>query len=191
MAVLVLGLLIFLGVHSVRIFADKWRTLQRERIGEMRWKGLYSLVSLAGLALVVWGFGLARATPILLWVPPVWTRHVAGVLVLLAFILIVAAYVPGNHMKAKIGHPMLAGVKTWAFAHLIANGTLADVLLFGSFLVWAIAGFVTSRKRDRLAGTTYPALGWGRDVIVVVVGAVAWFLFALYGHQWAIGVKPF
>jgi uncharacterized membrane protein len=190
MEALVLGLLIFLGAHSVRIFADGWRSRQIARMGENRWKGLYSLLSLVGLVLIVWGYGQTRAAPDL-WTPPVWTRHVAALLTLPAFVLLAAAYVPRNHMKAAIGHPMVAGVKLWALAHLLANGRPGDVVLFGAFLVWAVLDFVSSRRRDRAAGTTYPAGTLSGDLLAVAIGLIAWVLFAFYGHQWLIGVRPF
>jgi uncharacterized membrane protein len=190
-AYLILGLALFLGVHSVRIFADDWRTAQVARMGELPWKGVYALFSIAGLALIVWGYGLARADPVVLWIPPVWTRHLAALLTVPAFILLVAAYLPGSHIKAKVGHPMVAGVKIWALAHLLANGNLADVILFGAFLVWSIVNFVASRRRDRLAGRSYVAQGWSRDAAVAGIGLLAWALFALWGHTWLIGVKPF
>lgn len=191
MSALILGLILFLGVHSVRIVADDWRTAQIARLGEMKWKGLYTAVSLLGFGLLVWGYGLARAEPIVLWTPPSGMRHLVGLLSLPAFILLVAAYVPGTRIKAKIGHPMVAGTKIWAFAHLLANGNLGDVLLFGSFMVWAIADFVHLRKSDRLAGKTYATLGVSRDVIAVVVGVVAWVAFARFGHESLIGVRPY
>jgi len=191
MAVLVFGLLIFLGVHSIRIFADGWRSAQIARLGEKAWKGLYSIVSLIGFGLIVWGFGMARATPVVLWSPPEWMRHLTALLMLLAIILLVAAYIPGNRIKAKIGHPMLAGTKTWALAHLLANGNLVDVVLFGAFLIWSITAFATSRRRDRAAGVSYPALGIGRDLLTLAIGIVAWALFARYAHLWLFGVSPF
>ena len=141
MPLLALGLVLFLGAHSLRIVADGWRSQQIARFGERRYKGLYSLASLLGFGLLIWGFVLARSQPVVLWAPPAWTHPLAAVLMLLAFVLIVAAYVPRNALKARLGHPMLLSVKTWAAAHLIANGTLADVLLFGSFLVWAVLCF--------------------------------------------------
>jgi uncharacterized membrane protein len=190
-AYLILGLALFLGVHSVRIFADDWRTAQVARMGELPWKGVYALFSIAGLALIVWGYGLARVDPVVLWLPPAWTRHLAALLTVPAFILLVAAYLPGSHIKGKIGHPMVAGVKIWALAHLLANGNLADVILFGAFLVWSIVNFVASRRRDRLAGRSYVAQGWSRDAAVAGIGLLAWALFALWGHTWLIGVKPF
>jgi uncharacterized membrane protein len=191
MSFLILGLAIFLGVHSVRLFAGDWREAQLVRFGEPRWKGVYSLVSAAGLGLIIWGYGLARADPVVLWIPPLWTRHLAALLTLPAFILLIAAYVPGSHIKAVVGHPMVAGVKIWALAHLLANGKLSATVLFGAFLVWAIADFVSARKRDRAAGRTYPVHGWSRDAVVIAIGGVAWALFALYGHAWLIGVRPF
>jgi uncharacterized membrane protein len=191
MTMLILGLLIFLGAHSVRIFADGWRTRQLARLGEGKWKGLYSVVSAVGLVLIVWGYGLARAEPTVLWMPPLWTRHVAALLTVPAFILIVAAYVPGNRIKAGLGHPMVAGVKVWAFAHLLANGTLAGVILFGAFLAWAVADFASARRRDRRAGTVYPAGTIARDAVAVIVGLVAWAAFAFYLHGWLFGVRPF
>ncbi len=191
MTVLILGLLLFLGAHSVRIFADDWRSRQIARLGGGKWKGLYSAVSAVGLVLIIWGYGLARTDPVLLWSPPLWTRHVAALLTVPAFILLAAAYVPGNRIKAKVGHPMLAGVKVWAFAHLLANGTAAAVVLFGAFLVWAIAAFATARQRDRRAGTVYPAGALARDAVAVIVGLIAWAAFAFLLHQWLIGTRPF
>jgi len=191
MSSLILGLVVFLGVHSTRIFAEPWRAKRIAEMGEGKWKGLYSLASLAGLVLIVYGYGEARADPVMLWNPPVWTRHLASLLTLPAFVLLTAAYVPGNNIKAKIGHPMVAGVMLWAFAHLIANGTLADFLLFGSFLVWATADFISSRRRDRVAGVRYAAGAAARDAMTVVIGLVAWAVFAFWLHARWIGVQPF
>ena len=190
MALLILGLVIFLGAHSVRIFANDWRSRQLVRIGEKRWKGLYALASIVGFVMICWGFGLARHQPVLLYVPPMWLRHLNALFTLLAFILVAAAYVPSNHFKARLGHPMLAGVKTWAFGHLLATGMLHDVVLFGAFLLWAVIDFVSARRRDRLAGVTYPAGTAKGDVITVVAGIVGWALFAFVLHAWLIGVKP-
>lgn len=189
--ILVIGLAVFLGAHSLRIFADPWRTAQINALGEKRWKGLFTVVSLISFAMIVWGYAEARATPVFIWSPPFWMRHAAAGLTLPAFILLVAAYVPGNHLKAKIGHPMVAGTKLWALAHLLANGNLADVLLFGSFMVWAIADFASARRRDRAQGKTYPAGQGSRTVVTVVIGLVAWVVFARVLHLALIGVAPF
>lgn len=190
MALLILGLVIFLGIHSLRIFAQDWRSRQLARLGELRWKALYSVASIIGFVLIVWGFGLARQQPVVLYVPPLGLRHLNALFTLLAFILVAAAYVPGNHLKAKLGHPMLAGVKCWAFGHLLATGMLHDVLLFGAFLLWAVIDFVSARRRDRAAGVSYPAGTAKGDVIAVVVGVASWAVFAFWLHEWLIGVKP-
>jgi uncharacterized membrane protein len=189
MEVLLFGLLLFFGTHSVRIFADGWRSRQIARLGENRWKGLYSLVSLAGLVVIVWGYGLTR-TALDWWSPPLWTRDLAALLTIPSFVLLVAAYVPKNHLKAALGHPMLAGVLLWALAHLIANGRPGDTLLFGAFLAWTIVAFISARRRDRAAGTRYAAGTLSGDLMVTAIGLLAWALFAFYGHQWLIGVQP-
>jgi uncharacterized membrane protein len=191
MLVLVLGLVLFLGAHSIRIPAEDWRTAQLARLGEHRWKAAYALVSLAGLALIVWGYGLTRYAPVDLWQPPRATRHAASLLVLVSFVLLAAAYVPGNRIKARIHHPMVVGVKVWAFAHLISNGRLADLVLFGSFLAWSIVLYAASRRRDRRLATVYPPGQASRDAITVAVGIAAWFVFAVYLHAWLFGVSPF
>ena len=190
MAYLVLGLLLFLGVHSVRIVADGWRTQVRARLGEMPWKGLYSLVSIVGLGLIVWGYGLARQQPVVLWTPPIGMRHAAALLTLIAFILLAAAYVPHNALKARLHHPMVLGVKVWALAHLLSNGTVADVLLFGSFLLWAVLNFRAARQRDRAQGAVYASGTAAGTAMTVVLGAAAWAGFALWAHAWLIGVAP-
>ena len=191
MSILIIGLIIFLGMHSVRIFADGWRAQKLAQWGEGAWKGLYSVGSLVGFALIVWGYGLARQQPVVLWVPPVATRHIAATLMLFAMILLAAAYVPDNAIKSKLRHPMTLSVKTWAVAHLLANGNVADVLLFGSFLVWAVVCFIAARKRDRVAGTVYAAGKAVPTVVTVVVGLVAYGVFAMYLHKWLIGVSVF
>ena len=188
---LILGLVLFLGVHSVRLVADGWRTRQVARFGRNSWKGLYSLASLAGFVLLVWGFALASRHPVLLWVPPPALRHLDGLFTLAAFVLLAAAYVPGNALKARIGHPMLAAVKLWAFGHLLATGMLHDVLLFGAFLLWATADFMVSRRRDRAAGVVYPAGPVSRTALTVAIGVAAWAVFAFWLHRLIVGVSPF
>lgn len=191
MTLLILGLVIFLGMHSIRILAEEWRQALYARLGERAWKGLYSLVSLIGFVLIIQGFGMARQEPVLLWVAPTAMRHLAALLTAIAFILLAATYVPRNGLKARLHHPMLLGVKLWAFAHLLANGRLADVILFGSFLAWAIFCFRTARRRDRMAGTVYPAGTAGATVATVLTGLAAWGVFAFWLHGMLIGVRPF
>lgn len=191
MTLLILGLVLFLGVHSARVFASDWRDQTRARLGEGPWKGLYSLLSLAGFVAIVWGYGAARQAPVVLWTPPLGMRHAASLLTLGSFVLLAAAYVPRNLFKARWGHPMLLATKLWAVAHLLANGNLADVLLFGGFLAWAVALFIVSRRRDRLTGASYPAASRTGTVVTLLVGAAAWVVFAFWAHGALIGVRPF
>lgn len=191
MAVLILGLVLFLGMHSTRIVADGWRTATIARIGEKPWKGLYTLASIAGFVLVVWGFGLARRNPVYLWEAPMGMRHLAGALMMIAFVLLVATYVPRNSIKARLHHPMVLSIQVWAVAHLLANGNLADVLLFGSFLVWAVFSFRAARRRDRAAGTVYPPGSMSGTAAAVVLGIVVWGVFAFWAHGLLFGVRPF
>lgn len=191
MTFLILGLIIFLSVHSIRIVADDWRGAQINHYGEMPWKAAYSIVSIIGFVLIVWGFGLARHTSVVLWTPPAGMLHLTSLLVLIAFVLIAAAYVPRNGIKARLHHPMALGVQIWALGHLLANGTLAAVILFGCFLVWGLFSFKAARQRDRTSGTSYPAgtmMGTGTTVIT---GLIGWVAFALWLHTLLIGVPLF
>lgn len=188
MTLLILGLVIFLGLHSVAIVAYGWRQQMVGRLGEGPWKGLYSLASLVGFVLIVYGYGLARQSPIVVWTPPTAMRHVALLVMLPVFPLLFAAYLPGR-IKAAAKHPMLAATKFWALAHLLANGNLADILLFGGFLAWAVADRISLKRRPGLGkpvGTPRAA----NDAIAVVGGLIVYVLFVLKIHQWLIGVPP-
>lgn len=191
MEFLIAGLVIFLGVHSVRIVADGWRTRALQRVGEAAYKGLYTVVSLLGFGLIIYGFGVARETPVVLWLPPMGMRHAASLFTVVAFVLLAAAYVPRNAIKARVHHPMVLAVKSWALGHLLANGMVAHVLLFGAFLVWAVLNFIAARRRDRAAGTQYPAGTVGGTLVAVAVGLVVWALFAFQLHGLLIGIRPF
>lgn len=191
MKMLMAGLVVFLGTHSLRMLAENWRARMRARLGAGLWKGLYSLLSLAGLAMIAWGFDLAREQPVLLWMPPVGMRHAASLLTLLAFVLFAAAYVPGNGIKARLHHPMVLGVQAWALAHLLATGMLAHMLLFGAFFLWAMASYIVSRQRDRRDGTRYPAGRLGASLVTLLLGAAAWAAFVFGLHGLLIGIKPF
>ena len=190
MLTLVLGLFLFLGIHSTRIFADDWRSAAIARIGPLPWKGLYSALSLLGLVIVVWGFRMARQDTLVLWSPPRWATHVTAVLMMVSFILLVAAYVPRNSIKARLHHPMVLAVKVWAFAHLLSNGVAAAVLLFGAFLLWSVLSFRAARQRDRANNTVYPPGNAVGTAITVALGLVAWSVFALLLHGPLIGVRP-
>ncbi|MHB1215217.1 MAG: NnrU family protein [Thiobacillus sp.] len=186
MDILLLGLVLFFAAHSVSIVSDPWRDRKVANMGEGLWKGLYSLVSIAGFVLIVWGFGLARLDPVILYTPPEWLRRVAMVLLVPVFPLLLAAYLPGR-IQAAARHPMLAAVKLWAFAHLLANGTLADLLLFGTFLVWAVLDRISMKHRIQRA---LPGLPPSRtnDIIAVIGGLALYAAFVFWLHGWLIGV---
>jgi len=183
---LVAGLVIFLGVHSIRIVAPGWRDQMLAKLGVGTWKGLYSIASLAGFVLIVVGYAAARVEPIALYYPPFWLRHVMMLLMLPVFPLLIAAYLPGR-IKAAVKHPMLTATKAWALSHLLVNGMLADVLLFGGFLAWAVIDRISAGKRPQpAAATATPSIR--NDVIAVVLGLVLYVAFAFWAHPRWIGV---
>ena len=190
MAVLILGLVLFLGVHSVRIFADGWRTGMIARMGALPWKGAYSVASILSFIVIVVGFKMARRETLVLYSTPPWMVHVTALLMVLAMILFVAAYIPRNWFKAKFHHPMMLSVKTWALSHLLTNGEVANVVLMGAFLVWAALGFRAARQRDRANHTVYPPGNAIGTTITIAAGLVAWSVFALLLHGPLIGVRP-
>lgn len=190
---LVLGLVLFLGMHSVAIVAPGWRARQIELRGERGWKGLYTLVSFAGLGLLIWGYGQARMDPVVVYTPPVAMRHVAALLMAPVFVLLASSYLPGR-ISAIAKHPMLAAVKFWALAHLLANGMLADLLLFGGFLAWAVADRISVKRREKLEADDAKPVRKGKpvnDVIAVAVGLVVYVVFAMWLHGPLMGVRPF
>lgn len=191
MPALIASLVVFFATHSVRLVAGPWRDRQIARMGIGPWKLAYSALALAALALVIWAFGIARAEDVVLWRVPAGWRHVTVLLSIVGFILIAAGYVPGTHIKPVLRHPMTAGVALWAGGHLIANGRLTGVLLFGAFLLWSVITFAIRRRRDRLAGATYAAGSIRGDAIAVAAGIVVSLAFALYLHGPLIGVRPF
>lgn len=184
---LALGLALFLGIHLTRAVAPGWRDAQITRLGDKGWKALYTALSLAGFGLILWGFSQARLQPVVLWAPIRGMNHAAASLMLVSLVLMAAAYVPRNHLKAKLGHPMTLSVKVWAFAHLIANNTLADAMLFGSFLVWAILVFRAARRRP--AQPVAPGSVAG-TAAAVVVGVALWAFFAFWAHAAWLGISP-
>lgn len=187
MALLILGLVIFLGVHSLSIVSRPTRESMVARYGEGAFKGLYSILAVVGFVLIVWGYGEARESPVIVWDPPVFMRHISATLMLFVFPLLFAAYLPGR-IKAAVKHPMLAAVKIWAFAHLIANGTLADIVLFGAFLAWAVVDRISVKRR----GVVVAGGGSVRnDILAVVLGLAVYLLFTFWLHAWLFGVSPF
>lgn len=207
MTQLILGLILFLGAHSVRIWADGWRDQTIEAYGEKAFKGVYALVSILGFYLLVVGYGEARLQTVALWNPPIFTKHISMLLMLLSSILLVATYIPRNHFKMRLGHPMVLSVKVWALSHLLANGNLADLVLFGSFLIWAIFNFRSARARDRALllnlNVTEEAAGESifdsesahqpklLSTIITLVGGIAiWALITFVLHAKIVGVSP-
>ena len=189
MTLMILGLLLFLGVHSTSIFAPGWRSAQTARRGEAAWKGIYSLLSVAGLVLLIYGYGVARQSPVVLYTPPTFAKHIALLLMLPVFPLLLAAYLPGR-IKAAAKHPMLLAVKLWALAHLLGNGTLVDMVLFGAFLAWAVLDRIAVKKRvvPRLTPGAPPSSM--NDAIALVGGIALYVVFVLWAHRWLIGVSP-
>lgn len=184
---LVFGLVVFLGVHSVSIVNRQWRNRMVAMLGEGPWKGLYSLVAAAGLACVVYGYGLARQDPSVLYVPPAWLRHVALLLMLPVFPFLLSTYLPGR-IKSAIRHPMLNATKFWATAHLCANGGWHDVLLFGSFLLWASADRVSVKYRADAVPVASAQGSLGNDAIALSGGLALYGLFVFWAHAKLIGI---
>lgn len=188
MTTLILGLLLFLGAHSLSIVNDPWRNRMQARLGEIGWKGVYSVVSIVGFVLIVQGYAAARLDPVVIYTPPTALRHVALLLLVPVFPLLLSTYLPGR-IKSAAKHPMLVATKLWAVAHLLANGNLADVLLFGGFLAWAVADRISLKRRNPRALHTAPA-GKLNDVIAVVGGLALYVGFVMWLHVWLIGVSP-
>lgn len=205
---LIIGLILFLGAHSIRMVADDWRAQAIASWGEKPFKGVYSLLALVGFYAMVTGYAEARLQTVALWTPPIATRHVSVLLMLFASVLMAAAYVPRNHLKMRMGHPMVLSVKVWALAHLLANGNLADVVLFGSFLVWSVFNFKAARARDRAAAPEalrlqadgaentnavpgdQPIANTTATLLTVLIGVALWALFVFYLHVQLVGVSP-
>ncbi len=190
MTMLVFGLVIFLGLHSIRIFAESGRKRSIARMGEGPWKGVFTLLALTGFVMIIWGFGQARGTASTLWAPPIWTRHVALLMMLVSMILLAAYGLKKSHIAVAIHHPMLWAVVIWSAAHLLANGSTADLVLFGAFLVWSLLDLTSCYARDRANAVAYPAPNWGATVGAVVIGAVLWVLLLGGLHLWLFGVAP-
>ena len=207
MTQLIWGLILFLGAHSFRIWADGWRNQTIEAYGEKAFKGVYALVSILGFYLLVVGYGEARLQTVALWNPPIFTKHISMLLMLFSSILLVATYIPRNHFKMRLGHPMVLSVKVWALSHLLANGNLADLVLFGSFLIWAVLNFRSARARDRalllnLNEAEDPAAEPIAEsesanqpkllstIIALVSGTAIWALITFVLHAKIVGVSP-
>ena len=194
---LILGLILFLGAHSVRVVADNWRAEKIAAWGDKAFKGVYTLVSILGFYLLVVGYGEARLQPLALWNPPIFTRHISTLLMLLSSILLIATYIPRNHFKMRLGHPMVLSVKVWALSHLLANGNLADLVLFSSFLIWAVLNFRSARARDRAQvensvaiEDSLPKPNLYATLIALFGGMALWAVITFVLHAKVVGVAP-
>jgi uncharacterized membrane protein len=189
MIIFIIGIIVFLGSHSVRIFADPWRTRMIHQLGEKKWKGLYALFSLIGFILLIIGYSQAKQNTIIIWQPPIFMTHLAVLLNLFTFILLASSAPNNNAIRLKLKHPMILGVKVWALAHLLANGSLIDLILFGSFLIWAVLDFRSARNRPNSSNET-PIISLKATLIVIFFGGAVWVAFIFGLHQWLIGVAP-
>ena len=194
---LILGLILFLGAHSVRVVADNWRAEKIAAWGDKAFKGVYTLVAILGFYLLVVGYGEARLQTVALWNPPIFTKHISMLLMLLSSILLMATYIPRNHFKMRLGHPMVLSVKVWALSHLLANGNLADLVLFGSFLIWAVLNFRSARARDRAqvqnsdANEEAPLKPNLLATLIALFGGMGlWAVITFVLHAKVVGVAP-
>lgn len=188
MVMLSLGLVIFLGVHSISIVANPWRDAMVARLGENAWKGIYSLLSVVGFVLVVMGYGAARREGIILWSPPFAMRHAMLLFMVPFYPLLLATYLPGR-IRDAVKHPMLASVKLWALAHLMVNGGAQDLLLFGALLIWAVADRISVKRRPGRLPQMAPPGKW--NDLICVVGGIGLYVFTLlFAHRWLFGVAP-
>jgi uncharacterized membrane protein len=191
MLILIVGLIVFLGTHALRVLAPDWRVRTMARLGLTVWRTLVSVGSLGGLVLIVWGFAQARLTTQMLWLPPFWTRHLAALLVLIAFVLLASFFVPRNAIKTRARYPVTLAVAVWATAHLLANGRKVDIVLFGAFLLWAVWDLAVMHRQDRRAGVSAQPPGTiGNTLLAIGIGIVGWALFAFWLHIRLIGLAP-
>ncbi|SDA85446.1 NnrU family protein [Sinorhizobium sp. NFACC03] len=191
MAILVLGIIIFLGVHLIRVVAPGFRAGIIESRGKGTWMGIYAILSLIGLCLIIYGFGQARGETGMLYNPPVFLRHIALLLMLFAFVFLAAGFLPAGRIAVAVKHPQILSIKTWALAHLLANGETSSVLLFGSFLAWAVILRISLKRRERAGERVLPVFKSStNDVLAIVISLVAYGLFVWKLHEWLIGVAP-
>ncbi|EJL57192.1 putative membrane protein [Rhizobium sp. CF122] len=191
MALLIVGIVIFLGLHLIRVIAPGLRQSMIDRLGESGWKGVYSVVSILSLILLIYGFGQARQVTGMLYNPPVWMAHIALTLMLLAMICLAASLLPAGHIAVKTKHPMVLSVKIWALSHLLANGETSSVLLFGAFLAWGVILRIALKRRERAGELTRrPFVSGKYDLYAAIIGVVAWALITFKLHELLIGVAP-
>lgn len=191
MAVLVLGIVLFLGLHLIRVVAPGFRQAMVDRMGASAWRGVYSVLSILTLILLIYGFGIARTETTVLYTPPQGMVHLTLLLMLIALICLAASLLPAGYIATKTKHPMVLSVKIWALAHLLVNGDSASVLLFAAFLAWGVVLRISLKRRERAGELVLRPFVSGRyDLYAVILGAVAWALLLFKLHEWIIGVSP-
>lgn len=190
MTLLIIGIALFLGIHSTRIFFEPIRVWAINTFGAGAWRAIYTILSVVGLILVVVGFRPAEASAGVVWVPYFAFLHVSALMTLLAFIFVASAYLPAGRIKANLKHPMTFGVAIWAVAHLLINGMSHEVLLFGSFLIWSILVLIAALRRDRQMKLLFIAGPVRNDLLAIVIGTAVWAVFAFYAHEWLFGIAP-
>lgn len=188
MLLLLLGLLLFIAIHSVRIWAPAWREAQIARLGRRYWRGIHGLAALVGLVLIVKGYAAARSLPGLYWQLPSSARHGLFLVMLLAFMLLAASQIPGTRFTQRVGHPMSLGLVLWSGGHLLANGRPAAIVLFAAFFAWSLLLLIVSLRRDRAAAVVYPQGTLGRDLLAIAFGMLFWLAFLLFLHLRLIGL---
>ena len=191
MALLILGIVLFLGLHLIRVVAPGFRLAMIERFGKPAWSAAFSVAGILTLILLIYGFGIARQQTTVLYSPPVWMAHITITLMLIALICLAASLLPAGHIAVKTKHPMVLSVKIWAFAHLLANGDSAAVLLFAAFLAWGVVLRIALKRRERAGEPVLRSFVSAKyDLWAVVIGFVAWALLLWRVHEWIIGVSP-
>ena len=191
MALLVFSIVLFLVLHSLRIFAPQWRERTIKRMGVHAWRGVYSLLSIASLVLLIYAFSASRSVTPMLYTPPMFTTHITLTLMLIAMILLMASILPAGKIAVWVKHPMVTSVKVWAFAHLLSNGELNSVLLFGGFLIWAVLVRISAKRRTRAGEKVVRDFVSTQYDIASVIGGIALYaVILLYLHQMLIGVSP-
>ncbi|MDM9621654.1 NnrU family protein [Rhizobium sp. S96] len=191
MTLLIVGIILFLGLHLVRVVAPGFRQSMISTLGANGWRATYSIVSILALVLLIYGFGQARQVTGMLYTPPVWMAHITITLMLIAVICLVASLLPAGHIAVKTKHPMVLSVKIWAFAHLLANGETSSVLLFAAFLAWGVILRISLKRRERAGEITLqPFVSAKYDLYAVIIGVIAWALITFKLHELLIGVSP-
>lgn len=187
MIILLLGLILFFTLHSLTIFAPRWREKKRQRWGRNTLRWIYTLGSLLTVGLIGWGYSLARVTPIVIYLPPVWAKPTTDWLMLAVFPLIYATFLPCR-IRSVLKYPDLVAIKLWALAHLLSNGMLADVFLFGSFMAWAVVNRISLKRRVRIIPSGVPSEF--NDLVAIIAGLMTYLLTLFYLHYQVIGVVP-